>query len=103
MTEYGEDDTPWEDEYIPMDKYIQWRSKTWSNNNELYGEYKEQEALWLKEKEAALDNARSTLSVAEIAEATAVAVVCDGTNTQPPQPKKKKTRKSKVHSSSLCL
>lgn len=103
VTEYGEDDTPWEDEYIPMDKYIQWRSKTWSNNNELYGEYKEQEALWLKEKEAALDNAGSTLSVAEIAEATAVAVVCDGTNTQPPQPKKKKTRKSKVHSSSLCL
>jgi hypothetical protein len=37
VTEYGEDDTP-------MDKYIQWRSKTWSNNNELYGEYKEQEA-----------------------------------------------------------
>ena len=105
VTEYTDEETPWEDEYIPMQFYTDWRAKMWSKNKTLYDEYKEEEAVWLNEKQKALSNAGSTLNPAEIAAAAAEAAVGNGANTQPePAPaKKKKTRKSKVCPYSLWL
>jgi hypothetical protein len=103
VTEYDDGETPWEDEFIPMQFYTDWRAKMWSTNETLYNEYKGEEALWLKEREKALSNAGSTLDPAAIAEAAAETVVANGANTQrapgaPVHTKKKKTRKSKVRS-----
>ena len=105
VTEYTDEETPWEDEYIPMQFYTDWRAKMWSKNKTLYDEYKEEEAVWLNEKEKALSNAGSTLNPAEIGEAAAETAVGNGANTQPePAPaKKKKIRKSRVSPYSLWL
>jgi hypothetical protein len=74
VTEYTErGEKPWEDDYIPLEAYREWRMKTWQKYPNLYTSYKAEEQAWKDEELRLLQDASSASDPATIEEEAAEA------------------------------